>query len=250
MINNEVVKLTYLDDTIAVVALEDRVAKNTFTHSFNEQLINTFRIIKDNPMLKVVIVHGYDNFFMCGGSQDELLNLSSGKGTFADLNFYRLFLDCDLPIIAAMQGHSIGGGLIMGCYADMIIMAEEAFYSANFMKYGFTPGFGATYILAQKFGKVIADSMLLGAQNYQGSQLKQWGVSAKIIRKMDVIPTAIEMAKTLSTKSRAALLLLKSHLTSKYKHELPAYIEKELQMHQLTFGSDEVKNRIETLFGK
>jgi len=247
---NDVIKLSYIDDVIALVVMEDRENRNTFSQDFMQGLQKAFVAIANNTIVKTVVIHGYDNFFCCGGTKEELIKLTDGKMTFADLPFYRILLDCEVPVIAAMQGHAIGGGFALGCFADLLVMAEEAFYATNFMKYGFTPGFGSTYIVEKRLGKAIADSMLLGAQNYQGGQLKQWGASTNIVKKADVIPTAIALAKTLSQKPRNALMQLKAHLSAEIKRELPAIIEQEVAMHRVTFGRPEVKQRINELFGR
>src|SRR5690242_18120998 len=119
----DAVKLQYPEPTIAQIILEDREYRNTFSTALIQGLTTAFTSLK--PETKVVIVHGYENYFCCGGTQEELLKLSEGKMTFADLGFYRLLLDCEIPTIAAMQGHALGGGLVFGCYADIILMAEE-----------------------------------------------------------------------------------------------------------------------------
>ena len=70
-----------------------------------------------------------------------------GKLKFTDVAFFRLLLDCEIPVVAALQGHCIGGGFAFACFADLFVLAEEACVSTNFMTYGFTPGMGATYIV-------------------------------------------------------------------------------------------------------
>lgn len=245
---NEVVKLNYLEPTIAEVILEDRTSHNTFSKEFITDLLKVFSSF--HPETKVVIVHGYENYFCCGGTQEELLTLSEGKMTFADLAFYRLLLDCELPVISAMQGHAIGGGLVFGCYADIILMGEECLYSANFMKYGFTPGMGATYILPKKLGEILAQEMLFSAASYHGGELKQRNVQIKVIKKQDVISTALTLAKDLAEKPLPSLKLLKKHMTQSIKAELPSVIAQELAMHAITFKLPEVKERITQLFGQ
>lgn len=247
---NDVIKLHYLNNVIAVVAMEDRESKNTFSSAFITGLYEAFDAIEKNTELKVVVIHGYENYFCCGGTQEELLKLSSGVGTFADLAFYRLLLDCKIPVISAMQGHALGGGLAFGCFADLIVMAQEAFYATNFMKYGFTPGFGSTYIVPRKFNKTIAYTMLMSAQNYQGVILKELGVTNHFAKKADVIPAAIAMAEDISHKSRATLIATKELLTRCDRIELPKYIEQELAMHAISFKLPEVKEKIEKLFGR
>lgn len=244
----DVVKLTR-SDGIAIVAMEDRQGKNTFTRELMVGLLNAFREIDCDETLKVVILHGYDSYFCCGGTQEELLNIFEGKKVFTDGQFYDVLLQCKIPVIAAMQGHALGGGLALGSFADIIILAKQCIYSTNFMKYGFTPGFGSTYIIPKRFGESIAREMLLGAKNYYGSELKEMGVGLRVVDKPDVIETARSIAIELADKPRLSLVTLKKHLNQDIHKNLPGYIEQELDMHKITFTQPEVRDRIVSLFG-
>jgi polyketide biosynthesis enoyl-CoA hydratase PksI len=245
------------ENNIAYVALEEKEHKNTFTLRLINQVKETFTNIEQDPEIKVVIIHGYDNYFCCGGTKEELIDLHKGisgkenerNGQFTDLEIYDLLLRCEVPVIAAMQGHALGGGLAFGCFADIIIMSEESIYSANFMKYGFTPGMGATYIIPKKFGEVLGTEMLLSARNYYGSELKERGVSAKIVSKENVMEAAREIAEDLSDKPLLSLKLLKNNLRNQISSALSNAVEKEIQMHEETFAQPEVLERIEKLFG-
>lgn len=245
----EVVSLTYPEPAIAVVEMAERTYRNTFSAALIDGLLNVFAEIQQNPAVRVVVVHGYDNYFCCGGTQEELLKIFEGKLRFDELAFYRLLLDCEVPTISAMQGHGIGGGLAFGCYADFIIMAEEALYSANFMRYGFTPGMGATYIIPHKFGELLGGELLYTANNFHGGTLRARGIPANVVKKQEVISTAMTLACDLAEKPVISLKLLKAHLTQRVKAELPAIIEQELAMHEISFRQPEVRERIETLFG-
>ncbi|MCB0191364.1 MAG: enoyl-CoA hydratase/isomerase family protein [Anaerolineae bacterium] len=246
---NDVVRLTYPEPGIAVVAMEERTYRNTFSKPLIEGLMRAFDQIGRNPTVKVVVLHGYDNYFCCGGTKEELLNIYEGKIKFTDLAFYRLLLDCEVPTISAMQGHALGGGLAFGCYADMMVIAEESLYSANFMKYGFTPGMGSTYIIPRKFGALLGNELLFSANNYHGGVLRERGVPARVVTKREVITTALALARDLADKPMVSLKLLKAHLTQSIKAKLPAIIEQELAMHEISFAQPEVRDRIETLFG-
>lgn len=245
---SKVVTLDYPEAAIAEVTLKDHTYHNTFSPELMEGLISVFSSL--HPETKVVVIHGYDNYFCCGGTKDELIELTEGTKTFLDLAFYRLLLDCEIPTIAAMQGHAIGGGLAFGCYADLIVMSEESLYSTNFMKYGFTPGMGATYIIPKKLGEALGHEMLYTALNYHGKELKQRGALVKIVKRNDVIPTAFSIARDIADKPLISLKLLKKHFTEKIKTELPIIIDKELAMHAKTFILPEVKERINKSFGK
>lgn len=232
------------NDQIGIVTLEDRANNNTFSKGIIEGLDATFTKIKSNPSLKVIIITGYDTYFCCGGTQEELLAIAEHRISFNDLSFYRYLLDCSLPTIAAIQGHALGGGLVFGLYADIILLSEESFYSANFMKYGFTPGMGATYLLPQKLGLVLGEEMLYTAQNYQGRVLAARGAPLHIMKKELVLAEALEKAKILCEKPKTSLVLLKNHLTRTLKATLPEVIQHELKMHDVTFNLPEVKGLI------
>lgn len=239
-----------VEQEIAMVQLIDRESRNTFSRELIQGLLDTFAAIKQHDTIKVVVIHGYDNYFCCGGTQEELLNIQSGKITFADTSFYRLLLDCPVPTISAIQGHAIGGGLVFGCYADLIILAEESIYSTNFMKYGFTPGMGATYMIPRKFGETIGHELLYTADTYSGGVLKAKGIPVPVVRKAEVLTKAMQIAKQLADKPRQSLTLLKSHLTDEIRQRLPQIIQQELAMHEKTFTQIEVKKRIEERFGQ
>lgn len=240
---------------IGIVILEDREYKNTFSQRFIKELKETFDEISSNPTLKVVVVHGYDNYFCCGGTKDELLELSKGltKGasevSLEDLNFFDMFLRCEIPVIAAMQGHAIGGGLSLGCFADIMVLGEECIYNAVFMKYGFTPGMGATYIIPRKLGEALGNEMLFTAQNYYGSELKERGAPVKIVKKQEVIKEAFSMAEELAERPQLSLRVLKEHLNRQIKKDLIDVVSRENGMHKITFAQPEVRNKIEALFG-
>ncbi|MFC1747373.1 polyketide synthase [Pseudomonadota bacterium] len=242
------IKLEVIDRCIARVILEDRESNNTFTPRFVQGLQEVFTEINKNNYIKVVVVHGYGNYFCCGGSRLELLKISSGEITFDQLNFYRLLLDCKVPVISAMQGHAIGGGLVFGSYADIILLAKESIYSTNFMKYGFTPGMGATFIIPHRFGNSLGSEMLYTASNYYGNTLSKRGVPFTVLEKNSVIDAALHMAEGLAEKSTVALTLLKSKLSASIVTDLPSYVQQELDMHDTCFVHTDIEHNIKRLY--
>lgn len=233
---------------IVQITMRDKDNKNTFSEALVNGLLEAFQKVEENSTYKVVLLTGYGPYFATGGTQESLLALASGNGKFNDINIYSLALDCSLPVISAMQGHGIGGGFVMGLFADFVILSKESIYTTNFMKYGFTPGFGATYIVPKKLGLVLGHEMLLTAQTYRGDQLKERGAPFPIFTRDKVLEEAYELAETLAEKPRNSLVTLKEHLVSQLRLELGEVIEKELAMHEKTFHGSEVKERIKNLF--
>jgi len=248
-VEGKAVKLEWLD-TIAVVSMEDRATKNRFSEALIDGLRHVFHEIERQPLARVVVVHGYDQYFCCGGTEAELLLLASGKVQFTAFAFYDQLLKCNLPVIAAMQGHAIGGGLVFGAYADLMVLAEECLYSANFMEYGFTPGLGATCIIPKKFGLTLGWEMLFTARNYHGGELRERGAPVRVAPRGDVLRLSMELARDLAGKPVEALKELKRCFAESLQADLQTAVQKELRMHQVTFLRPEVQERIAARYGR
>ena len=249
-LTEEAITVYEVAPAVVQITLQDRVNKNTFSNVFMEGVIKAFADVSTDPRYKVVIITGYDTYFASGGTQESLLALSDGKGKFTDVNLYSLALDCEIPVISAMQGHGIGGGFVMGLFADFVILSRESVYTTNFMRYGFTPGMGATYIVPKKLGMGLAHEMLLNGANYRGLELEKRGVPFPVVARDEVLPRAYELAAELSEKPRVSLVTLKSHLVRTLREELDGVIQQEVAMHDKTFHQPEVRERIAKLFGK
>jgi polyketide biosynthesis enoyl-CoA hydratase PksI len=247
---SRIVDVSQNDHGIVYVTMCDRINKNAFSMEMASQLSEAFVAAGDNEKCKVVIVTGYDSYFASGATKDGLLAIHNGVARFTDTDLYSMPVACPVPVIAAMQGHGIGGGFVFGLFADFVILSKESIYTTNFMRYGFTPGMGATYIVPQKLGAFLGAEMLLCARSYHGGDLEKRGVDCVIVPRVQVCQYAQELAEELAEKPRRALTALKQHLVSDLRCRLPEIVRQEIAMHEVTVHEPEVRHRIETLFGK
>jgi polyketide biosynthesis enoyl-CoA hydratase PksI len=245
-----VVDFQEVEPSVVQLTMQDRVHKNTFSDELVEGLMQSFQKIQANEGYKAVVLTGYDSYFASGGTQEGLLAIHEGQKKFSATRLYSLALDCEIPVIAAMQGHGVGGGFVMGMFADFIILSRESIYTANFMKYGFTPGMGATCILPEKLGLSLATELLLSAGNYRGAALEKRGIAFPVLPRSEVLGYALQLARQIAEKPRISLVTLKEHLVASIRAQLDEFIEQEAEMHEKTFHQAEVKERIVALFGK
>ena len=239
--------VSWLEGGIALVQMNARSSRNMFTRPLVLSLQKAFFELKASPELKVVVLTGYDDIFCMGGSRQALNDIADKQSRFTDMPFlYRGLLDFDVPVISAIQGHAFGGGLLFGLYGDIVLLSVSGTYTANFMKYGFTPGMGATYILGKKLGEQLGTEMMYTAKLFSGEQLKTRG--AGVIITKDVLKEALQMARELSNKPRKALEVLKRKMSRHVLDELLVHVEEEERMHQQTFHNEEVKDNIRNHF--
>jgi polyketide biosynthesis enoyl-CoA hydratase PksI len=235
---------------VVQMTMQDRAGKNAFNGPFVSAVLEAFDTIASNTQCRAVVLTGFDTYFASGGSRESLLLIHEGGAKFSDTDLYARALKCPVPVISAMQGHAIGGGFVFGLFADVIVLGLECIYTTNFMKYGFTPGMGATCVLPEKVGLPLSQEMLLGARTYRGEELRRRGVPFTVLPRKEVLGHGLEIAREIAQKPRPALVLLKRHLTARLRQELPRHIQGEVEMHKVTFHEPDVRARIDSLFGQ
>ncbi|MGV9899230.1 enoyl-CoA hydratase-related protein, partial [Streptomyces tendae] len=125
-----------------------------------------------------MVLTGTETVFNLGATPKALEELAERHTRFTDTPFvYEGLLRCRRPVVSAMRGQASGGGLAFGLYADLVVLAEDGAYGANFLKYGFTPGMGATLVLEQRLGGALATEMFLTGRSYRGDELARRGAS-------------------------------------------------------------------------
>ncbi len=234
-LNSKVVTATAHPEGILVVKMEDREAKNMFSEAIVQGMNEVFDHIEKTPSYKVVVLTGYDHYFASGGTKETLLAIQEGKTKFTDSNISHLAMTCEVPVIAAMQGHGIGGGWTLGMFADFILFSEESKYLSPYMSYGFTPGAGATFIFPEKIGYDLGRETLLTAQEYSGSELKDRGLWIPVLPREQIYQAAMALAKQIANRSRSSLIAFKHQLTNHLHKPLEETYKFELSMHEKTF---------------
>lgn len=250
-ITSNVVQVAHLGHSIAEITMQDTVTKNGSSPAIIQGLTDAFRGIGADSAAKVVILTGYGNYFFSGGTKADLQQFQSGTASIAIfIDLVRLIVDCPIPVIAAMQGHAIGGGFVLGLYADLIVLARESIYTTNFLKYGGTPGIGATIVVPAKLGPLLGPEMLFTARNYSGGELAQRGVACPVLPRSEVLPYARQMAEDVADAPRASLIELKHLLTATWRATFYDKLENEMAVFATTMQQPEIAGRIENRFGQ
>ncbi|WP_433498361.1 SDR family NAD(P)-dependent oxidoreductase [Sphaerimonospora sp. CA-214678] len=244
------VELRVLEQGIALVTMRDPAGRNMFTDSMMRGLRGAFADIAGRADVRAVIITGTDTVFSMGATPQALEGLAGGGSRFTDSPFvYEGMLRCDRPVIAAIAGHASGGGLAFGLYADVVVMSRDGVYSANFMKYGFTPGMGATYILPRRLGPAVAAEMFYTGRPFTGAELERRGAGVAFADPGDVLPAALTIARSVADKSLDVLRVLKRDLAGRTLGELSDVIARESAMHDMVLGPESMA-RIREHFAK
>jgi polyketide biosynthesis enoyl-CoA hydratase PksI len=237
------------DDGIAVLTMNDPQERNALGESFVEQLTETLAALEDER-IRVCVLRGAEDIFCAGGHKDMLVALASGEVAASDIMVSRAVLEVPVPIIAAMEGHAVGGGLTLGLCCDIVMMAEESSYGCSFMNMGFTPGMGTTRLLPLAMGEYVAAEMMYSGQFFRGKQLVGRAHVNGIYPKAKVFARAMKLARAIAEKPRGSLLLLKRSLSIGKRQLFEEARTSESFMHELSFAQKETKELIEEYYPK
>jgi acyl transferase domain-containing protein/enoyl-CoA hydratase/carnithine racemase/acyl carrier protein len=245
------VTLVEHSDGIVEVTMHDRASKNMLTPALVEGLADAFSRVASSAACKVVVLTGYDTFFCSGGTMDALRAIHEGRIAFTDDRTFRLPLDCHVPVIAAMQGHAIGAGLSLGLFCDIALFGAESRYRSPYLRYGFTPGVGATLSVPARFGHDLGRETMLTADEYEGAALQARGVSLTVLERRAVRDAAMTLAARIAMRPKSWLTQAKSELARPLRERLETICAQEVQMHAATFvGRDDTLETIESSFGR
>ncbi len=248
---NDIVAVDISESGVAELHMKDEAGKNIFSEHFVEEFIKGLDTIEKKPDVKVLILKGLSDVFSGGAEKDTLLDLCDGKIAVKDMVISERLISAEFPVIAAMEGHAMGGGLVIGLCSDIVILARESRYGAVFMTMGFTPGMGCTTLLPELVGPYIASEMMYTGKRFKGSELEKKGVHINyILPKTQVLSKAKDIALQISERNVKSLKLLKYALSSKKKKLLIDARVQEDMMHRISFGFPETKEIIKEFYAE
>jgi polyketide biosynthesis enoyl-CoA hydratase PksI len=234
---------TQLADHVAVVTIDDPEGRNTLSERVVHELIAALAAVGSDRAVHAIVLAGRSDVFCAGASRDMLRAIVDGRIAPTDIMLPRAILDLPVPVIAAMAGHAIGGGLAVGLCADLVVIARESRYGASFMNMGFTPGMGMTRLFEHVLTRAVAHELLYTGEARRGDAFTA-GFNY-ILPRAEVLPKAMDLAARIAEKPRFALETLKRTLSQPRRQAFEATRTVESLMHEVCFAQPEIAARIE-----
>lgn len=138
-----------------------------------------------------------------------------------------------VPVVAAVQGAAVGGGLGLACAADFRVAAPSSRFHANFASLGFHQGFGLSVSLPRIVGEQAASHMLLTAERVTGEQARATGLADVIVDDGDdanasVRTGAVELAQTIASRAPLAVRSIRATLRDGLADAVSEILEHEI----------------------
>jgi len=247
-----VIKLRVDDNGIAWMKMQDEINKNTFTKVFVENFLDTINELASfKSSIRVMVLQGLSDVFCAGADEDTLVALTKGNVIVRDIALSEGLINLEFPVIAAVEGHAMGGGLAIATCCDIVVAARESRFGAVFMSMGFTPGMGMTTLLSELVGPYVASEMMFSAKRFRVSELERMGTNINhIVTKIRVLSVAKDIARQIADKNPKSVRLLKYALSAKKKKLLIEARKQEDMMHRISFNYPETLESIREAYVK
>jgi len=137
----------------------------------------------------------------------------------------RAFLDCEVPIVAAINGHAIGLGLDLACLCDVRIAAKSAKMAASFIRVGIVPGDGGAWTLQQIVGYSKAAELFLTGETFGAQEAMRIGLVSQVAEDDALMDAALALAGKIAANPVRALRLTKRLLREGQKGDSDQVLE-------------------------
>jgi enoyl-CoA hydratase len=231
-----------------------RPPANALSQGLLRELSSVLDEIEHNREIKVMVIHGEGRFFSAGADIKEFTTVSSSEG-FRDLGKYGQDLfdrmeKCPKPIIAAIHGAALGGGLELAMACHFRLVGENTKLGLPELQLGLIPGFAGTQRLPKYVGVGRAAEMLFTSEPITGLEAVQFGLANHAYPENEVLEQAIKLAGKIAKKSTGALKATIQLLNYAKNQEFYEGSQKEAELFGEIFVSPDAKEGIQAFIEK
>jgi enoyl-CoA hydratase/carnithine racemase len=222
---------------------------NLVTLELTRQLSDTLDRLADDQAVRALVLSGANptaRAFCAGSDVKEFPDyMTPGSVLAKKLVFenqtYDKLDDFPKPTIAAVNGLAYGGGLELAVCCDIIIAADNARLALPEIKLGVFPGTGGTYRVPRRVGVGRSKIMMFTGEPVDPKTAVEWGLIERAVAPGEVLPSAMELARTIATGPSNSLQLCKRAIDESLKSDRDAAIKHMLKLSDQAFCSDESK---------
>ncbi|HDV6368284.1 TPA: enoyl-CoA hydratase/isomerase family protein [Burkholderia cepacia] len=148
------------------------------------------------------------------------------------------------PLVAAINGAAVGGGLGLSLAADFRVGDETTRFQANFVSLGISPGFGLSFTLPRLLGAQAARDLLLTARSVKAAEAKAIGLLDRLAAPGELMREALNLAKQISQQSSAAVIATRCLLGFNDRLKFSKAVELELRQQLPLFAAPDFEEGV------
>lgn len=229
---------------VAIVELCDP-PHNFFTLELVGETADAYEALDDNPDCRAIVLAANGKSFSAGAdfSSGGIKKTDRYKGHLYD-HAVRLFRT-KKPVVAAIHGAAIGGGLGLALSADFRVACPESRFAANFTRLGFHAGFGLTETLPNLVGPQMAASLFYTGRRVKGEEAVELGLADLFLEKQDEVRSrALEFAAEIAGSAPLAVQSMRATLRQGMADRVKAATDREAAEQEWLMKTEDTQEGI------
>ena len=234
--------LTRIDGRVGIVQFNRPKALNALSRELMAEVIDALTQFDRDPTIGAMILTGSDRAFAAGADIKEMANAS--VVAMLDnpfINYWDELRQISKPIIAAVSGFALGGGLELAMACDMIVASETAVFGQPEINLGIIPGAGGTQRLTYALGKALAMEVILNDRRLTAVEAQQFGLVNRVYPAETYLNDAIALAQQIAGRAPVAVRLAKEAINAVYETSLQAGLAHERRLFYMLFSTADQK---------
>ncbi len=240
----ECLQLTIRPDGVLLMAMRTGQKNNAMTETLHRELARVWQAIGEERSVKVVVITGDGHAFSAGGELNWVKTLiekprsEEGRRNFNDfdelLAMPQGMMNLNKPIIAAINGAAVAGGLAVALCADISVASHDAILCDGHVRGGLVAGDHAALMWPLLCGMAKAKYYLLTGRALSGLEAERIGLVSLAVPQSEVLSTALEIAEGLAAGPQLAIQWTKRALNGWFRQALPIF-EHSAALERLSF---------------
>jgi len=230
---------------IATITINRPLKLNALNKATIEELHDAFKVANNDAIVKAIIITGSgEKAFVAGADISEFANFTIENGGKLAAKGQELLFDfvenLGTPVIAAVNGFALGGGLELAMAAHFRIASDNAKMGLPEVSLGVIPGYGGTQRLPQLIGKGRAMEMIMTAGMIDASTAKDYGLVNHVVSQEELMPLAEKIASKIMRNSSVAISKAIKAVNANYRDGINGF-ETEIEQFGACFGTEDFK---------
>ena len=232
-------------DGIAVLTINRPESLNSTNFRLHYELSKIWLDVADDPEVRVAVITGAGRAFSAGGDFDvgekSMGNLDVVSKTMKEArDIVHNMINCDKPIVSAINGVAVGAGLAVALLADISIASEKARFTDGHTRLGVAAGDHAAVIWPLLVGMAKAKYYLLTCDMLDAKEAERIGLVSMVLPHDEVMPKAMEVATKLANGAQQAIRWTKHSLNQWLRAAAHTAFDYSLALEMLGFFGEDI----------
>ena len=244
-----------VEDRIGVITLNRPDHRNAMTPELLDAFSEAIGEARSDQEIRCLVITGRGRCFSAGADlrssmQRSDLGKPSRDASFAMYEPFLRVLDVEVPVIAAMNGHTVGCGFGLSLLADIRVANVDAKYGVNFARLGIHSGLGISYLLPRLVGAAYASELLFTGRLIRGDEALRIGLVTHAVEPAEVLPTAMGLARAIAASAPIAVQQMKASIRRGLRWEIREAALEEAGLQAASLSTEDAGEGVSAILEK